>query len=176
MSYLWGMKNYKLILPVALLALAACSQSTMKTDGTTASDSTVVTAANADTALYATMKIQENIKVGDSVLLRFTVYNPADSAKQFCKWHTPFEPLMSKYLNITDEKGEEVAYKGAMAKRMMPPPASAYLSLNAKDSTAVTVDLLKGYAISKPARYKVVYEGQNMSGLIVKDSVFFNYK
>lgn len=171
------MKNYKLILPVALLALSACSQSTMKTEsGDAKADSTITAEQSAEKGLFATMKIQQNIKVGDSVLLRFTVYNPGDSTQQFCKWHTPFEPLISKYLNITDEKGEEVAYKGAMAKRMMPPPASAYMSLNAKDSVGVTVDLLKGYAISKPAQYKIVYVGQNMSGLFVKDSVVFTYK
>ena len=171
------MKNYKLILPVALLALSACSQNTMKTDNAESkTDSTTVNEQVTEKGLYAKMNIQENIKSGDSVALRFTVFNPADTAQQFCKWHTPFEPLISKYLDITDEKGEEVAYKGAMAKRIMPPPASAYLKVNAGDSLSVSVDLLKGYAISKPAKYKIVYVGQNMSGLIVKDSVYFNYK
>ena len=171
------MKNYKLILPVALLALSACSQNTMKTDNAEAkTDSTTASEQVTEKGLYAKMYIQENIKAGDTVALRFTVFNPADTAQQFCKWHTPFEPLISKYLDITDEKGEEVAYKGAMAKRIMPPPASAYLKVNAGDSLSVSVDLLKGYAISKPAKYKVVYVGQNMSGLIVKDSVYFNYK
>ncbi|RZM23999.1 MAG: protease [Pedobacter sp.] len=171
------MKNYKLILPVALLALSACSQNTMKTDNAEAkTDSTTANEQITEKGLYAKMYIQENIKAGDTVALRFTVFNPADTAQQFCKWHTPFEPLISKYLDITDEKGEEVAYKGAMAKRIMPPPASAYLKVNAGDSLSVSVDLLKGYAISKPAKYKVVYVGQNMSGLIVKDSVYFNYK
>ena len=171
------MKNYKLILPVALLVLSACSQNTMKTDNAEAkTDSTTANEQVTEKGLYAKMYIQENIKAGDSVALRFTVFNPADTAQQFCKWHTPFEPLISKYLDITDEKGEEVAYKGAMAKRIMPPPASAYLKVNAGDSLSVSVDLLKGYAISKPAKYKVVYVGQNMSGLIVKDSVYFNYK
>jgi len=94
---------------------------------------------------------------------------------QFCKWHTPFEPLMSKYLDVTDENGTEVDYKGAMAKRMMPPPASSYIEVKSGDSLAVTVDVLKAYAITKPAKYTIKYSGQNMSGLVVKDSVVFNY-
>jgi len=125
--------------------------------------------------LFATLRIKNNIKAGDSVKLTFTVYNPTDSVKQFCKWHTPFEPLMSKYLEIKDTNGEEASYKGPMAKRMMPPPASSYQKINPGDSLSIAVDLLKGYAIQKPAQYSISYTGQGMSGLVVKDSVVFVY-
>ena len=113
--------------------------------------------------------------MGDSVLLKFTVNNNTKGALRFCKWHTPFEPLMSKYLDVKNDKGEEAPYQGAMAKRMMPPPESSYLTLQPKDSISANVDLLKGYAITKPGKYTVVYNSHNMSGLMVKDSVSFVY-
>lgn len=172
------MKNFKLILPAAILALSACSQNTRTTDSSAVKKDTVASEVNApvtEKGLFAKMQMNDTIKTGEMVALKFTVYNEADSTRQFCKWHTPFEPLISKYLDVKDENGEEVNYKGAMAKRMMPPPASSYMKLNAKDSVAVTVNLLNGYAITKPAKYTVVYVGQNMSGLIVKDSISFVY-
>ena len=154
------MKNLLFILAVVILA--SCSQSTRKTD-TKASP------------LYAKMTITPNIAVTDSILMRFTVYNDADSVQQFCKWHTPFEPLLSKYLDITNESGEEANYQGAMAKRMMPPPADSYLKVQPNDSLSVVVNVSKGYNITKPSTYYIKYNAQNMSGLIVKDSVSFRY-
>ncbi|WP_170309712.1 protease [Mucilaginibacter xinganensis] len=168
------MKNISSILFITMLTISACS---VKTRNNQSTDST----ANAGTplvekGLFAKMKIKDTIKAGDSVLLKFTVYNPADSAQQFCKWHTPFEPLMSKYLDVKSESGEEADYRGAMAKRIMPPPASSYIKVKGKDSLSANVDLLKAFAIIKPARYTITYNSQSMSGLRVTDSVSFVYK
>lgn len=158
----------------ALLTIGACSvnksQNASQNEDSTKNNKSVV-----NTPLFASMKIKDTIKTGDSVLMRFTVYNHADSAQQFCKWHTPFEPLMSKYLDVKDETGQEVLYRGPMAKRMMPPPASSYIRVNVKDSISASVDLLKAYAITKPSKYTITYVGQNMSGLVVKDSITFVY-
>ncbi|WP_091147825.1 protease [Mucilaginibacter pineti] len=167
----------KSILYVAMLALSACGVKTNTTNNAAKStDSTaVLEAARAAKPLFAKMQIRDTIKTGDSVLLKFTVYNTADSTQHFCKWHTPFEPLMSKYLDVKNEKGEEMNYLGAMAKRIMPPPASSYIKVSSKDSLTSNVDLLKAFAITKPAKYTITYVGQNMSGLVVIDSVSFVY-
>lgn len=167
------MKNMKFILPAALLALSACNMHKSQTTNVTPANQTEL--KYEEKGLYAKMKIKSNIKTGEQVTLQFTAYNAADTAAQFCKWHTPFEPLMSKYLDIKAENGEEVAYKGAMAKRIMPPPATSYIKINPKDSLASTVDLLKAYDLKTPGRYTITYVGQNMSGLAVKDSVSFTY-
>jgi hypothetical protein len=176
LSWSYIMKNSLLIL--AVLALASCSQSTRNSESAATADT-----LKADTSiktvsspLYAKMTVSPVVKMGEALEMRFTVYNDADSVQQFCKWHTPFEPLMSKYLDITDESGEEAMYKGAMAKRIMPPPADSYIKIQPKDSLSVTVDLLKGYGILKPSIYKVKYNAQNMSGLVVKDSLSFVYE
>jgi len=160
----------------AMFALSACSVNTNKTSSVK-SDSTIQeTSVKAIVqGVIAELSIKDTIKTGDSVLLKFTVRNLADTAQQFCKWHTPFEPLMSKYLEIVNEAVVEADYKGAMAKRIMPPPASSYIKLNSKDTLSANVDLLKGFAITKPGKYTVTYVGQNMSGLVVNKSISFVY-
>lgn len=171
------MKNYFLIVPAAMLMLASCSPSTQSSTKDSKADSltTQATEPVAEKGLFAKLQIAENIKAGAPVELKFTVYNNADTVQQFCKWHTPFEPLMSKYLEIKDEAGAEVSYKGPMAKRVMPPPADSYVKVNPKDSLTITVDVLKAYDLTKPAKYTVKYTGQDISGLIVKDSTSFVY-
>ncbi|PTS96146.1 protease [Pedobacter sp. HMWF019] len=173
------MKNFSTLLSATvILALSSCGMNNnvaQNSTGATNSSATVAADSTAGKALFAKMLVKDTIKAGEMVELKFTVYNNADTTQQFCKWHTPFEPFISKYLDVKSESGEEVNYKGAMAKRVMPPPASSYVAVNSKDSVSATVDLLKGYDISKPARYTVIYVGQNMSGLIVKDSISFVY-
>jgi hypothetical protein len=170
------MKNIHL-LPIALLALSSCGVHTSKTANEQQADTTKVQAVTQSTekALVAKMHIPDTLRSADSLLLTFTVRNPTADSLRFCKWHTPFEPLMSKYLDIKDVNGVEVNYKGAMARRIMPPPESSYIKLNAGDSLTVKVDLQKGYAIDKPGKYTISYAGQGVSGLVVKDSLTFVY-
>ena len=171
------MRNHSLILGAFMLVLASCSPSTRNSASSTNADSVKSDSSKVAEGkpLYAKMIVAPVIKAGEPIELTFTVYNDSDTVQQFCKWHTPFEPLISKYLDITDGKGEEVPYKGAMAKRIMPPPADSYIKVQPKDSLSVKVDLLKGYGIVKPASYNVKYNAQNMSGLVLKDSVTFSY-
>jgi hypothetical protein len=170
------MKNYKLTIAVILLVLPSCNIKNAKHIASTADPVNNQSASSIIGAtLFAKMQMKETIKAGDAVEIKFTVYNNADSARQFCKWHTPFEPLMSKYLTVKDASGLEMLYKGPMAKRMMPPPASSYIKVGPKDSLSTTIDVLRAYDISKPSKYTVIYEGQSMSGLMVKDSIAFNY-
>lgn len=169
------MKNFKYILPAAMLVFASCSPTTRPAEDNVAKTDVAADTTVAEKALIAKLSIKDTIKTGESIQLKFTVYNNADSVQQFCKWHTPFEPWISKYLDIKDENGVEVNYKGAMAKRIMPPPADSYLKVQPKDSVAAEADLLKGYAITNPGKYTIVYNSQNVSGLSVKDSVTFVY-
>jgi hypothetical protein len=170
------MKTYSIILSaaIAVIAFSSCSEKTRSADSGT---DTALVLVNDTTqqGLSAKMELPASVKAGDSVILKFIVYNSSGSIQQFCKWHTPFEPLMSKYLEVKDQNGDEAMYRGPMAKRMMPPPAGSYIKVNPKDSLSASVDVLKAYAITKPGKYSITYSGQNMSGLIVKDSISFNY-
>jgi hypothetical protein len=167
------MKNtYKLLFSSVIL-LAACSNNIHTSDqDAAAQDSTQNNGVvNTEKALTAKMTIAPEVLLSDSIAFRFTVYNNTDSTRSFCKWHTPFERLMSKYLDVRDESGQEVNYQGAMAKRMMPPPADSYITVNKGDSISVVTDLKEGYAIQKPGKYSVKYNSSEINGLIVKDSI-----
>lgn len=153
------MRNLFLLLPAYFL-FTACGN-TQKT-------------ASAANELVTEMSIPETVKKGSPVVLKFTVRNPSSRELKFCKWHTPFEPFMAHYLDITDANGTSAQYKGAMAKRIMPPPEEAYIKVPAGDSAVVEIDLLKGYDIATPGRYKVVYQSSGMSGLLKVNETFFN--
>ena len=165
-------KLFYLLIALLIMAAASCSSQQGNTIENTADSSQT----SVKKEFVGTMSIKDTITSGDSVLLKFIIRNGTDTTSKFLKWHTPFEPLLSKYLDIQNENGEVVDYKGAMAKRVMPPPADAYLSVNSKDSLITTVDLLKGYAIMKPGKYTVTYSGDNISGLKVPQSVKFVYR
>lgn len=161
----------------AVSAISSCGMNSHTSAGSGTDSITAVTTSDSTVKeLTSEMSMPVNVKVGDSVLMNFKVRNNTDSVKRFCKWHTPFEPLLSKYLDVKNDKGEDVPYLGAMAKRIMPPPESSYLSLNPKDSISAKVDLLKAYAIKTPGNYTITYVGENMSGLKVKNSVSFIYR
>jgi len=172
------MKNIHTLLFSSVLLLAACSSGIQTTDQETAmKDSTLTSSVPVtDSALTAKMTVAPVALLNDSISFKFTVYNQTDSARTFCKWHTPFEGLMSKYLDVRDEAGNEVDYRGAMAKRMMPPPADSYITVNKGDSLSVTTDLKKGYAIQKPGKYSIKYNSSAMSGLVVTDSISLTVK
>jgi hypothetical protein len=171
------MKKIILALPtLLLLAIAACSPSATPTNEKGTADTIALSPnAQADTSLTAKLAVPQIIGTGVPIEMTFTVYNKTDSVRTFCKWHTPFEPLMSKYLDITMD-GKEVPYKGPMAKRMMPPPASSYLSVKPGDSLSVKVDLMKAYDIKSSGFYKIKYNSETISGLKVTDSVSINLR
>jgi hypothetical protein len=174
--YLRLMKKSHYLLGAILILFAACSVNKPTTAQSGGADS--LSTAHSDstqTGLTTKMTSLNKITEGDSLLLRFAVKNNSSKTLRFCKWHTPFEPLMSKYLDVKNEKGEEMAYQGVMAKRIMPPPESSYLSLKPQDSIITKVDLRKAYAITKPGTYHVTYVGGNISGLTVTGRVTFTY-
>lgn len=171
------MKNLTLFVAAATLFLSACSTGKTGTESSTSkTDSILKTDTLTATKLTGVMKMNPELQSADSLTLTFTVYNLSSNAQKFCKWHTPFEPPMSKYLDIKDEQGTEVQYQGAMAKRVMPPPADSYLEVKSVDSLSTKVDLRKSYQITKPGKYTVVYNAEGISGISVPDSISFVLK
>ncbi|KQR71055.1 hypothetical protein [Pedobacter sp. Leaf176] len=156
----------KIIIPALLIALAGCSQK-VRTIKTEESSST------SRDSLYVTLSSVNIIKAGQKVNLRFVIHNENSTGKSFCKWHTPFEPLMSKYLDIKDEQGNEAAYTGPMAKRMMPPPIDSYLTVNPKDTLVANVDLRKAYQLEAGKKYTVHYNSSAISGLKISNNAIF---
>ena len=126
------------------------------------------------TELVTVMSVAPTVKAGTPVLMKFTVQNPTPGEMKFCKWHTPFEGFRNSFLTIKNSKGVEVRYLGIMAKRVMPPPADAYIILQAGKSESSEIDLLKGYDLSAVGTYTVVYNSAGMSGLKNVNTVTFS--
>jgi hypothetical protein len=125
----------------------------------------------AGSMLPATLSVPAEVTLSDSIPLTFAVSNPSDTSRRFLKWHTAFEPWISKYVEVTAENGEEVPYQGAMAKRVMPPPESSYLAVPPKGRVSATVNLMKAFAITRPGKYIIKYVGGTVSGVEVKEEV-----
>jgi len=175
------MKNLNLLLPAMMIFMASCIHSETKTLQETTSDSALTKIESTSKALkqdslQGVLSIKSVVKSGEPVSLTFTINNTADSTQTFCKWHTPFEPLISKYLDVTDIENMEAAYKGPMAKRIMPPPADSYLKIKAGESITVTVDLLKGYDLKAGKIYTIRYNSNAISGISVEQPVTFKYE
>ncbi|ETZ22091.1 hypothetical protein [Pedobacter sp. V48] len=171
------MKHIPLLVSTGLLLLASCGTSKEQNNGVASTADTVnkTDTVAVNTQMTARMSMKPVIETGDSLELRFTVYNRSVKPQSFCKWHTPFEPPMSKYLDIKDDQGVEARYQGAMAKRIMPPPADSYIEIKPGDSLSVMVNISKTYLLDRPGTYVVSYNAQEISGLVVKDSITFIY-
>ncbi|OOQ57802.1 hypothetical protein [Mucilaginibacter pedocola] len=142
----------------ATIVLSACR--TQKTAGDTKNEQSYISEAQ---------KLEVRLQPGNnsgkgSAMLVFTVTNPTNKPLRFCKWETPFEPAIGKYFRIMDEKGEEAAFRGAMARRVMPPPASAFTIVPAHSSVKTMISLADKYELSAH-RYTVRYTGGGVSGL-----------
>lgn len=174
--YIYRMKFISNLVCLSLFLFASCSQNLRESGSQeiAVEDSSKISQEQVSKqSLVTKMAILSPMNSVDSVMLKFTVYNYSDSAKTFCIWHTPFEPLMSKYLDITDRNGEEAPYTGPMAKRIMPPPASSYITLAAQDSLTALVNLSEAYSIKKSSTYRLRYNANEISGLSVSDSIEF---
>jgi hypothetical protein len=164
------MKLFQWILCAAGLLFMCCGRQVSSSATSTAADSSIVRSSD---SLPGKLSIAAVLPLTDSVPLTFTVMNPGSSDGRFCQWHTGFEPWISKYLEITSAAGEEVPYIGAMAKRVMPPPASSYRTVRAGNSVSVTVNLAQGYRFTKSGTYRIRYVGEGVSGVKIPEQVSF---
>ncbi|QNL48237.1 hypothetical protein H8S90_15685 [Olivibacter sp. SDN3] len=120
---------------------------------------------NSDTTLVAILEMDSVVSLSDSLPILFKVYNPTTDTLRFTQYHTPFEGFLNNFLTITDEDGKEVSYRGAMAKRVMPPPAETYCLIAPQDHDSVAFSIMKGYQLEKPGHYTIHYNAGNVSGM-----------
>ncbi|RNL56441.1 protease [Pedobacter jejuensis] len=168
------MKKLIPVLGLCAIIFAACGSSEDKKEANAASDTTLLSEAKATKVtdpITEKMTLLGEAKLGQPINIKFSVYNNTDTVAKFCKWHTPFERLMSKYLDVAMEDHVDVNYTGAMAKRIMPPPADSYIMLKKGDSTSTNFNLNDGYAITKAGSYTIKYNATTISGIVVTDSL-----
>ncbi|MFD2287072.1 protease [Pedobacter petrophilus] len=168
------MKKIMIVAGLGLALFTACSSSKKKAAAGGNTDTTLVSQAAAEKKadpILGKLTVIGVPKLGGPINMRFTVYNNTDTVTKFCIWHTPFERLMSKYLDVAMDDYTPIDYKGAMAKRVMPPPADSYKKLNAGDSTSADFNLVDAYAITKAGNYTIKYNSSTISGIVVPDSL-----
>lgn len=120
---------------------------------------------SSDTTLVAILEMDSIVSLSDSLPILFKVYNPTADSLRFTQYHTPFEGFLNNFLTITDEDGKEVPYRGAMARRVMPPPAETYCVVAPQDHDSVAFSIMKGYQLEKPGSYTIHYNAGNVSGM-----------
>lgn len=152
-------RHYSLILCIAAVTLTGCQN-----QKTVSSSNEVKQNDSARPTLQTHLRTIGNNFSTDSVQLSFTVINHADTVQHFCKWETPFEPFLGKYMEVLDEEGNEALFTGPMARRIMPPPIDSFIHVQPHDSVSTIYNLAKNYTI-KPGKYTVKYTGGGVSGL-----------
>lgn len=118
-----------------------------------------------DTTLFVSLASEETYALHGAIPIKFTVTNPTKDTLKFTQYHTPFEGMMSKFLTVKDRAENEVSYIGAMARRVMPPPAETYHTVAPGGTKSVSFDLKNGYKIEKAGVYTLHYVGGNISGI-----------
>lgn len=162
----FGIRN-ALLAAGLLLALTQCQQTTTKQGEEPESlrAKQAESMMDADTTLVAVLKIDSVVHLSDSLPMVFSVYNPTKDTLRFTQYHTPFEGFISNFLTITNAAGKEVPYMGAMAKRVMPPPAETYCAVAPSETDSVRFSIMKGYNLTEPGIYTIQYNAGNVSGM-----------
>ena len=106
---------------------------------------------------HCLLSAPRQVKSGAPLALHFKLVNTSKQQRSVLIWHTPLEGWWSRFLRVTRE-GEEIRYRGPMAKRVDPQRAE-YRRLAPGKSAAATLDLTAVYDLRQPGIYQVQYIG-----------------
>jgi peptidyl-Lys metalloendopeptidase len=101
----------------------------------------------------------KNFPVGEPVNLHFSLRNKTDRALYVLRWYTPLEGLYGNIFKVVRDSGEQVPYRGIMAKRGRP-TAKDYIPVEPGKVLSAEVDLSTSYDLSKVGHYHVQFIGQ----------------
>lgn len=101
---------------------------------------------------------RETFAAGTPVIVHVTLANPGAHRVAILRWRTPLDGVSAPLFTVTRD-GEEVPYRGRMAKRPEPTDAD-YVTLEPGATVTSDVDLAKLYALP-PGRYAVTYDVQS---------------
>ncbi|RYG11193.1 MAG: protease, partial [Chitinophagaceae bacterium] len=107
------MKNLFAIAATLSVLITACNSKSDEEKTAATNDTTLVPEAKSNEVaepVTGKMTLTGAAKIGQPINIKFSVYNNTDTVAKFCKWHTPFERLMSKYLDVALEDHTDVDY------------------------------------------------------------------
>lgn len=91
-----------------------------------------------------------------SAELAFIIKNKSADAYQVLKWGTPFEQAFNDNMFSVTHDGKDVAYLGRQFKRGAP-QVGDFIELSPHGEIATRFFLQKGYDLTQPGLYSVVY-------------------
>jgi peptidyl-Lys metalloendopeptidase len=118
--------------------------------------------------LEAELEIQEIIKDGKTVKMKFTLHNRTNESLQVLTWFTPFEGVAGEIFDVKRD-GADVTYHGILVKRGAPQPED-YISIEAGKSMSAEVDLAKSYDFKKAGDYGIEFRSPAVSHVVKKDA------
>jgi len=110
-------------------------------------------AASAQDVVLELSMPQQDYRQGDSLSITYTVRNRESSPVSVLKWNTPLEGLIGNPF-VVSQDGVERRFFGVMAMRMAPGPGD-WITIPAKESVSVTVNLAEAYDVSAAGTYQV---------------------
>jgi hypothetical protein len=110
---------------------------------------------NIETLKYK-ISANQNIKLGQKVILHFTLTNNSDQNISFLKWGTPFESSISRNILSIKLNGNILPYQGRMVKRGKP-TTNDFITIKAKSSLKQQIDISKAYAFKAVGTYSITY-------------------
>lgn len=109
--------------------------------------------------LSCTLEINEHFPAEEPVNLRFYLKNQCDYTHYVLTWYTPLEGLLGNIFRIVLDDGEQIPYRGIMARRGQP-AAKDYVSIKPGETLSAEVDLASSYDLSKAGHYHLQFNGQ----------------
>ena len=113
------------------------------------------------TELAARIEVPRALTTGETVPVRFTLTNNADTPLYVLKWYTPLEGIAGKIFRV-ERDGEVVPYEGILATRAAPSPDD-YVLLEPGASAAAEVDLATAYDFSQAGTYTIEFLSPKIS-------------
>lgn len=106
--------------------------------------------------LECRLKVEEPLRAGGPVILRFTLSRPegeGDKAVYALRWYTPLEGIRGNFLKV-EREGIALPYQGPMLKRG-DPSLEDYAEVYPGRPVEGTVDLALAYDFSRPGSYTI---------------------
>jgi len=106
-------------------------------------------------------------KVGEPVLITWTLFNGTDARIYALNWRTPFDTIDGRTTGeawIVERDREEVTYLGMLVSRDAP-TEKEYIKMEPWSYVSKEIDLSKSYDMSVPGEYKIYYCGGSLWGL-----------
>ena len=142
---------------ICLLARLVLLSATVGCTPGSSSEVTITT----ETDLTATIEAPTTLTTGETMPLRFTLTNNADTQLYVLTWYTPLEGIAGKIFHV-ERNGEVLLYEGILATRAAPSPDD-YVLLEPGAAASAQVDLATAYDFSQAGTYTIQFLSPKIS-------------